>query len=51
MLPISYVSIPVAIDAGLGIAAGVFWAIVLIGPVFILIALGGYIKRREAIQV
>lgn len=54
-LPFSYVVFPVALDFGVpsgieGIAVGIAWGIVLIGPLLLLISVGAYNQRREAVQ-
>lgn len=55
-LPFSYVALPVAFDQGIpsgfleGIGTGLVWAIVLMGPLLILIGIGAYAQRRNAIK-
>ena len=54
LLPVTYVFIPAALSYGVptglaeGIAAGLAWGIALLGPLALLVALGGYQQRREA---
>lgn len=56
LLPITWITFPVAWSFGLpngfieGFVLGIAWGIVLVGPILLLIALGGYGKRREALN-
>lgn len=55
-LPLTYVGLQVAWAQGVpsgfaeGIGLGIVLAIALIGPLFILLGIGGYAQRREAIR-
>lgn len=55
LLPVTYFGVPAAlsqpipITIGGKIGYGIAWAIVLLGPLFLLMAVGSYVQRREAI--
>ena len=54
-LPFTYVLFPIALDMGIpsgfeAIAVGIAWAIILIGPLMLIVAIGAYQQRKEAIK-
>jgi len=55
-LPFTYAILPIAWDRGIpngfieGIGTGLTWLFVVLGPLFLLVGLGAYIQRRNAIQ-
>lgn len=55
-LPFTYIALPIALSYGLptgiaeGVGVGIVWGVAIVGPLFLFVALGGYVNRRGAVQ-